>query len=287
MERQTVPEDLTAPTDPVVSYWTGQIQDSHAALFEAYQAESHATVAAFRPELDVRYGAHPREVFDVFRAAGPSRGVLVYYHGGYWQARDKAQFRFLAPAFLAEGIDVVLANYPLCPDVSLAALVASVRSGLVAVVAHMRGRQTDALVVAGHSAGGHLAAELALTDWRRHGLVSSPIAAVLPISGVYELTPLLRTALNDKLGLDAVSAAAMSPLRRVWGALPPAAFIAGSAETAAFQAQSAQMHEAWRDAGAVSSSLVVPGADHYSLLRHFTPGHAAFEAALALFPAPR
>ncbi len=279
-------EDLAHPTDAVASYLTGQIHPSQTALLAAYAVESAATIEALRPALDLRYGPHPRELFDTYEAAGPSQGLLVYYHGGYWQARGKEQFRFLASAFLAQGIDVAFVNYPLCPDVPLRTLVEAARTSIPAIYARMRDRGSRPMVVAGHSAGAHLAVELALTDWSSYGLTPQPIAGVLPISGVYELSPLLGTPLNDKLRLNPEEAKAMSPLRRASGPLPPAAFIVGSLETPAFHAQSEQMHEAWLAAGGTSQIVVAPGADHYSMLRQLAPGHAAFEVALGLFAAP-
>ncbi len=269
---------MTHPAGAVASYLTGQIHPSQTALLVAYAAESAATIEAFRPALDLRYGPHPRELFDMYEAAGPSRGLLVYYHRGYWQARGNEQFRFLVSAFLAQGIDVAFVNCPLCPDVPLRTLVESAR-------ASMRGRGSRPMMVAGHPAGGHLAVELALTDWSSYGLATQPIAATLPVSGVFELSPLLGTPINDNLRLDPEEAEAMSPLRRASGPLPPAALIVGFLETLALHAQSEQMHEAWLAVGGTSQIVVAPDADHYSVLRQLAPGHAAFKAALGLFAA--
>jgi arylformamidase len=166
---------------------------------------------------------------------------------------------------MAAGIDVALVNYPLCPDVSLRGLVTSARASIPEILHAVRdiGRGGDRLVAAGHSAGGHIAVELALAG--------APVSAVIAISGIYELAPLLGTRLNDKLRLDMAEARAMSPLHRVSGALPPALFIVGGLETPEFRAQSEAMHLAWRAAGA-SAYRQVEGADHFSVLRQFGPG---------------
>lgn len=251
--------------EATAQYLTGQMHPHHGPLLEAFQRESDAAVAAHHPALDLRYGPHPRQAFDLFVGTEPARGTLAWFHPGYWQARDKAQFRFLAPGFLARGIDVALVNYPLCPDVTLAELVAATRAAVPAVLAEAarRGRGGTALVAAGHSAGGHIAAELALSDWGG----AAPIAAVAAWSGVYDLAPLLGTPLNAKLRLDTDTARALSPIRGVRAGMPPALFAVGGAETAAFRNQSAAMAAAWRAAGNTADLLVVPDADHFTLLR--------------------
>ena len=58
-----------------------------------------------------------------------------------------------------------------CPDMILTGLTAAVRHVIPAVLDATA--SLDELIVIGHSAGGHLAVELALTDWR--GLESQKI----------------------------------------------------------------------------------------------------------------
>ncbi len=264
-------------------YLTDQARPHHPALLAAFGQESEAAVAAWHPRLDLPYGPHPRQSFDFFTAQAPWRGTLAYFHAGYWQARDKAMFRCLAPAFLAEGIDLALVNYPLCPDVSLAGLVEAARAAVPAVLRQAASleRGGAALVAAGHSAGAHIAVELALTDWSPRTL--SPISGVAAFSGVYDLTPLLETPLNDKLRLDAATAQAASPLWRVRAGMPPALFAVGAAETAAFLDQNEAMHRAWRQAGNPAELLAVAGADHFSLLRHLQQPGDLLSATLRLF----
>jgi arylformamidase len=257
--------DLAHPADATYAYLTGQLRPSQAGLLKDFAAESEAAVAAYAPLLDVAYGTHEREVFDLFISPQPWRGTMAYFHAGYWQGRDKEQFRFLSPPFMAAGIDIALVNYPLCPDVSLRQIVRSAEASIPAILRMVRetGRGGERLIAAGHSAGGHIAAELALAG--------APVSAVVAISGIYELAPLRATSLNDKLRLDAGQAHAMSPLHRVAGMLPPALFMVGGLETPEFQAQSAAMHLAWRAAGQ-STYRQIEDADHFSVLRHFHPG---------------
>jgi arylformamidase len=249
-------------------------------LLASYEAESARAVEALRPLLDVRYGAHPRQCFDFFEAAAPV-GTLAYFHAGYWQSRDKAQFRFLAPSFVAAGVNVALVNYPLCPDVTLAALTEACRAVVPAILVQAK---TGALVAAGHSAGGHLAVELALTDWNARNLPRNVIRGIAALSGVYDLAPLCATPLNDKLRLDLPVAQACSPVHRVSGGMPPALFAVGGLETDGFQRQTSDMFAAWWKAGNTGHALTIDGCDHFSLLRSLQqPDGLLFNAVKALF----
>jgi arylformamidase len=263
--------------DAVWDYMTGQMHDSTPALLAAYQRDSAAMPAA---AAGVPYGPHPRQVFDLLESPAPWRGTLLYFHAGYWQARDKAMFRIIAPALLAAGIDVALANYPLCPDVAMPALTQAARAAVPGVLAHAagRGRGGQALITTGHSAGAHIAVELALTEWGD----ASPIAGVVGLSGVYDLAPLIDTPLNQALRLDPATARAASPIHRVTQGAPPALFVVGGAETPAFQAQTASMAAAWTAAGNRGAMMTVDGADHFSLLQSMAAPGPVLEAVMAL-----
>ncbi len=258
-----------------LEYLTRQLRPSHAALLAEFQVESDAVAAG--GVCEIAYGPHPRQCFEFHASALPWRGTLAYFHAGFWQARDKGQFRFVTAPFLAAGIDVAMVNYPLCPDVTMAELTEAASASVPAVLAQAAalGRGGARLVAAGHSAGGHLAVELALRF--------QAVTGVVGLSGVYDLVPLLNTPLNDKLRLTDASAEAASPLHRLRAGLPPALFAVGGDETAAFQAQTNDMHAAWSRLGNPSQALCVGGKDHFSLLRALAEQGALMDAVLALF----
>jgi arylformamidase len=256
-------------SDPVWDYMTGQMHDTHPALLAAFQAESDAAVRDFAPELDIAYGTHARARFDLFRCPGTALATVIYFHAGYWQSRDKAMFRFLAPALLAAKLNMVLVNYPLCPDVAFAEVVAT---SVTAVPAAMRHVGPGRFILMGHSAGAHL-----VISALRAGLPSEIIGAVA-LSGVYDLVPLLRTPLNDRLGLTEDTARHHSVTSRLHPGGPPVLFAVGSLETAAFRQQNADMAGRWRDAGNTAHVLTVPGCNHFSLLRAVVDDQAGIKA---------
>jgi arylformamidase len=261
-------------------YLKGQARPGFPALFAEFERRSAEAVAEGPCELDLRYGKGERCTFDFFDAGPAARGILVYLHAGYWQWRDKAGFRFVAPALVRRGLHVAMLNYPLCPAVSLAALTETVRTAVPAVLA--RADAALPLVASGHSAGGHLAMEMALTDWTARGLPVATVAGVVALSGLYDLAPLAQTSLNENLRLDAQSAAAASPLYRAAPDGPPLLLAAGADETPAMREQSRRMHEVWLAMGNLSSLHFEPQADHFSLLQRLVTPRSALGRELDL-----
>ena len=139
---------------------------------------------------------------DLFPAAGgtPGAPVLVFIHGGWWRSLDKADHSFVAPAFNAAGAMVVVPNYALCPAVTIEDIALQMVRALAWTYrnAALHGGDPRRIVVAGHSAGGHLAAMLLCCDWRTvdAALPGDLVRDALAISGVFDLEPIRRTPLS-------------------------------------------------------------------------------------------
>lgn len=261
-------------------YVAGQFRSNYPELFRRHEARSATAREQDGWQWDLVYGEHPRARFDLRRCTGPAKGLVVYFHAGYWQSRDKSQFHFLAPAFNEAGFDVALVNYPLCPDATIAQILDTIAKAPAAAMAALyQGTVQQPLFLAGHSAGAHLAVELAL----RTGLGStdSPRAAgLLLISGLFELRPLCDTSLNAKLGLSAAEAVGHSPLQRIVGGLPPACLAVGAEETFEFRRQTREMAMAWAAWDNPSQHITVADADHFSVLDALVAPNGALRAAL-------
>ena len=233
-----------------------------AALCAAWPERAAATRRRHAGILDIRYGEHPREVFDLFRAEEP-RGTVLFIHGGYWRAFSKDDFSWVAEDFLAHRVSVAVLNYPLCPDVRLGRIVEATRAAFVhlhrSVLSTAERRR---IVVTGHSAGGYLAALHLATDWTAFGLPDDPVVGVLPISGVFDLAPLIRTSMNEALRLDAAEAETLDLSRAPLRSRARLAFALGGDESAEFHRQSAQMARRWR----ASTLLDVEGRHHLDVI---------------------
>lgn len=242
-------------------YTTGQRRDTFPELLAAFAVESAEAVTLLAPELDVAYGPHPRQRFDLFTPQGRSpSAVIIYYHAGYWQSRDKADFRFLASTYVDAGLAFASVNYPLCPDVTMDELLLAVAPSIDAVRARLRdvSGQEPPIVLVGHSAGGHIVVKLA----------SHPaVAGIVGISGVFELAPLIATSLNNNLRLDPAAAERNSAHEIVASVMPRAIFVVGGDETPEFLRQSTLMHDAWRRSGNEADLFIADNDNHFSVLR--------------------
>ncbi len=224
--------------------------------------------AAFRARgacrLDLRYSAGPRCLLDVF-PAGDGAPVLLFIHGGYWRALDKSDVSFIAEPFQRAGMTVVMPGYDLVPAVRVGDILDQMRAALAWVLEHVA---PERIVVAGHSAGGQLAAMLAL-DQAEHG--RGPIVGVAGISGAFDLRPLLRTSINADLALSMAEAEAASPLLRL-RALPPTAPLVpllaavGGDETRGFKQWTADLAAGWRAHGGEAVLVEVAGRSHFTVL---------------------
>jgi arylformamidase len=260
----------------------------HAAWFARWAEASAAALATERVVRDRRYGPGPLETLDLFLPSGPARGTFVFLHGGYWRALDKADHAFVAPPLTARGIAVAVVNYDLCPRVTIATIVDECRRAVDWIVREGRadGAEPSRLVVAGHSAGGHLTAEMFRTDWRARGHEGNPLRGGVSISGVHDLRPMTRFSFNADFGLDDAEAARLSPaLGRATTAVPLVIAVGGG-ETSEFLRQADLLWAAWPDnrpAGA-TGPLVVPGKHHFDVVMELAdPASALARATAALF----
>ncbi len=192
-----------------------------------------------RARLDIPYGTGPRNRFDLFLPEGPSRGLMMFIHGGYWLAFDRSDFSHLAAGALARGYACAMPSYTLAPQARISQITTEIAAALNAAADMASGPIT----VTGHSAGGHLAARMANAD------ITSPasarITACVPISPVAELAPLMDTSMNESLRLDAAECAAESPARLPLRPGINAHIWVGAQERPAFLWQARTLSEDW------------------------------------------
>ena len=241
----------------------------HPQWFARWSAESAAARSRLDSRLDVRYGSGPKQTLDLFPAESP-RGVLLFIHGGYWRALDKDDHSFVAPAFVDQGVGVVVINYDLCPNVSIARIVEECRQAVAWLWREGRsqGVPVERLFIAGHSAGGHLVAMLYATDWRRYGVPVDAIRGGLSISGVFDLEPLIQVSFNADLKLNNGKARAMSPIHCTAEVRAPLLLAVGSGETSEFSRQSWLLWERWPECrpATAHSPLFIADRHHYSVM---------------------
>ena len=258
-----------------------------ADYFTRWKASARVSRELLHGRLDLAYGAAPSEKLDFFAADEADTPLLVFIHGGYWRALDKADFSWIAPAYAAAGVSVAVLNYGLAPGTPIPEIVEQVRRASVWLYQNAPSLGVDRRRIAcsGHSAGGHLTGMMLGTDWTRVApqLPAHLFAAAVAISGVFDLGPLTQAEfLRHDLRLDVASARAISPaflpLRNDVALLRAV----GADESAEFHRQSKLLAEHWPSV-CTSDLMDVSGCNHLSVCEAFaTKGNPLFEATLAL-----
>lgn len=270
----------------------------HMDYLQRWAGDSAAVRANVPCVLDVAYGPGVGETLDIFpstRDPGVSSAgvpVLVFIHGGYWRSLDKSDHSFIAPPFTQAGFCVVNVNYALCPGTSEAPvtiphIVRQMERALGWVYANIAGHGGDArrITVAGHSAGGQLAAMLLTSVWPLigKGLPDGLVRNALSISGVHDLEPIMYTPMYQSvLHLTAQQVLQCSPARLLE---PPAGRLfcaVGGDESPEFLRQNQLMQNAW-GSHFVARSQALPGLHHFSIVDALAqPGHDLHHMTLNL-----
>ena len=227
------------------------------AIFRTWRAWSDAVRDAAPHARDVRYGPSDDETLDLFvpHAGAP---LVAFFHGGYWRRLHKDDLTFVAGGLAPHGVATAIVNYGLAPALRLEEIVAQARRSAAWLRAHASEYGADAsnMVVAGHSAGGHLAAMCA---------VEGPVRAVATMSGLHDLRPIARSFVNAWLSLDERRAAALSPALLAPSAPCVVYAAAGERESDAFKQQGRDLVEAWRARGCDGSYADTAGDDHFAI----------------------
>jgi arylformamidase len=270
------------PVDYETEYNNRGRVPEHPEIFARWARDGAAYRAAARgAELGLSFGPSPRQTIDLFPAEndGSSMPLAMFIHGGWWRSLEPSSFSQMAGGPNARGVTVAVVGYDLCPQVSIAQIIEQMRAACL----YLWRKRKQRIMVAGHSAGGHLTACMVATDWK--ALDPSAPADLVPagyaVSGVFDLAPLTQISVNQDLKLDDASAHAASPL---YWSVPPGRVldaVVGGAESNEFLRQSKTMAEAWRQGMTQTRYEAVPGANHFTVLDPLTEADSAMTSRVA------
>ena len=247
-----------------------------------YDGESEKLRAEVDSSLDVPFGPTLAEHVDLY-PAGEGAPVLVYVHGGYWRSRTAREFGFVARGPLTRGVAVVATNYELCPAVTVGEIVRQTRAAVAWTYKNAAtfGGDPASIHVAGHSAGGHLAAMLLSTDWpNNYGLPADTVKSVTAISGLYDLAPFPHTFLQPELRLTPDEVEKNSPILHIPETAPPILIAYGADEPTEFARQSEDFLAAWKAKGLEGESLILSGKNHYDVVDGFLDAQSPLLSAV-------
>lgn len=190
-------------------------------------------------------------------AGHPDAPLLVFVHGGYWQALSAAESLFPADDLVRLGWSFAAVEYPLAPQSSIESMMGECATTLGRLARGSRRR----VVLVGHSAGAHLAAMIALAQ-----RPPIQIDTLVLVSGVYDLRPLVGTSVNAPLRLDHDRAASISPLLLPLQAHQRVIVAWGEIETEAFEEQSRTFAARLRELGSTVEELRCANRNHFDIV---------------------
>jgi arylformamidase len=220
-----------------------------------------------------------RQTLDVY---APTEGkqnlpVVVWIHGGGWQAGDKSDVQKKPQAFADKGFVFVSINYRLLPKATIKQMAQDVAKAIRWVHDHARdyGGDPSTILVMGHSAGAQLAA-LVCTDERylkAEGLSFALIKGCVPVDGdTYDVVMQIatvearRAAIYRKKFGDEKMQKELSPVTHVAkGKNIPPFLILHVADHPETRAQSQRLVKALQAAGVPASAYPAAGKNHTTI----------------------
>lgn len=248
---------------------------------EAYFAQDVVEI-----ERDIPYDTgNARQKLDLFMPRGVDDvPIVVFVHGGFWirQAKDYFQpfvglYGNVGIALARRGIGVAVIDYRLVPAVTFDEEYADVAHALAWVQDHIatRGGDPSRIVLAGHSAGGHMTALSAFDDARlaMHGVDVQAIRGYAPLSPILDLAalaahpPAENAEIVDQVFGDDL--APYSPRTHFKAAIAPTLIMLGDRDLESLKDQVPQAVDELVALGAPVEYHVIANKDHDQLVIDF------------------
>lgn len=268
--------------------------------------------AGIREQRDIAYGSAPEERLDIYLppdGAQPRKPTIVWIHGGAFVAGDRQDVAPYLKVLAGRGYATVAIGYTRAPTAHYPSpvLQANAALGFLQREGPRLGLDPQRIVLAGDSAGAHIAAQLAtgLTGPDYAALIGlkpamepAALKGIVLFCGLFDPTALdltgplgtfLRAALFGYFGtanpLDSERITQAAIPRYVTEAFPPSFVSVGNGDPLA--PQSVVMAQALRDRGVRVDALLFP-PEHEPRLQHeyqfdldSSPGREALERLTA------
>jgi len=236
----------------------------------------HLHAADYQIEANIHYDHHAETVLDILQPRAPAlknRPGVIVIHGGGWIQGDKESVleRFCVP-FIQRGFVVASVEYRLAKVAPAPAAVKDVLSAAKWFHDHAAEYKVDAdhILVAGDSAGGHLALMVGMTPASADLGPVTKISAIIDFYGIADVADLMEGAdarpwaqawIPEQPGRMEL-ARRLSPINYVRKGLPPVLAIHGDADPVVPFAQSVHLTDALKSARSDAELMAVPGGQH-------------------------
>lgn len=218
------------------------------------------------------YGDQPRQKLDVYRpsvGADSAAPVVVFFYGGGWEAGRRQDYKFVAEALISRGMVVVIPDYRVYPEVVFPEFIhdAAKAVGWAKTHAAEYGGDPDRLFLAGHSAGAHIAAMLALDAHylAAENLKPSDLQGMIGLAGPYDFLPLTSRRLQQIFGPEAQWPQSQ-PINYVQGGNPPMLLLVGEDDGTVWPRNSYRLAQKIRAADGKVEVVRYPGWGHVDIV---------------------
>ena len=222
-----------------------------------------------KAKMDIFYPSQENYDTAVNGRGGICAPVVLFVHGGYWQAGSRKTYRFASKSWTKAGCVAAVVGYNLAPEASLHQMVSEIKSAVKYINTRF---PKSKLFLCGHSAGAHLCAMMMVSDWSKDPPVRQAIHGIFLLSGVFDLVPIVNTYVNDALKLTEESAAQISPQQILIKMLPtivcPILVVIEEHGSPEFHRQAKEFVEILKIHNVQCSLLELPGVDHFSMIEN-------------------
>jgi arylformamidase len=244
-------------------------------------AEAEAARKTLHRTPDVPYGPTRMEKLDIYPANKAGAPIVVFIHGGYWfdGRLKKENYIWVAKGFTGNDVTTIIIDYDVCPKVTVDEIVRQCRAAIAWTYKNAAtfGADGNRIYVTGNSAGGHLTAMMAVTDWvNDYGLPADVIKGGCPISGLYDIEPFQYTWIQPKIQFNGQQIRRNSPILHVPHNGIPLLVSWGSNESTEFWRQSQEFCAAWQAKGNTAEALLQEGCDHFTAISAFADKESSF-----------
>lgn len=235
---------------------------SPARLLSGLDRVTGGGAGSRRVASGVPFGTHNQRL-DVYAPAGEGPWpVVVFFYGGSWQAGTRGGYAFAGRALAGQGFVTVVPDYRKVPAIRFPAFVEDGAEAVAWTAANIAkfGGRPEAIGVAGHSAGAHIAVLLAL-DASYLMALGAPglIRAGVGLAGPYDFLPFTGAAIPAMQGADPQST---QPIRFARRDAPPLLLVTGSDDTLVRPSNAYRLAARLKELGAPAELKDYPGLDH-------------------------
>ncbi|MGL4612146.1 MAG: alpha/beta hydrolase [Trueperaceae bacterium] len=236
---------------------------------------------------DIVYNTSTEQRLDIYtRPDIPSKGTVIFVHGGYWDSGNKNDYPFLADSLTEGGYTTVTVDYRLVSEsVTFPNYVNDVANAVTWTFENIGeyGGNAERIFLMGHSAGAHIAALVAFDEryLEERGQRNKDLSGLIGFAGAYNFLPVDPN--------DTRSVAALGPIENYADTQPinfvdstdPPAFLAYTLEDDLVNPNNTiSFANAIRDIGEHVEEHEYDGVDHITLLGALARASRFFNEAI-------